>query len=136
VLSSSFPKFQSANHRVLCHSLCYRNVTSGVPGSKSPQGHPKVTVPSGKVTVTVAISTQITWQAGMSRGMSEVQRYMTLEASHSAEGDRRPNEESRERDKNSYEAGMYKGMSGLAGYVACRDRDNWDFREILHRMGR
>ena len=28
---------------------------------------------------------------------------------------------------------MSKGMKRLAGYVACRARDNWDFREILHR---
>jgi hypothetical protein len=65
----------------------------------------------------------------MSKRMSDVRRYLALEATYSAEDDRRPNEESRERDKNSYEAGMYKEMNGLTRYVACRDRDNWDFRE-------
>jgi hypothetical protein len=136
VVSSSFPKFQSANHRVLCHSLCYRNVTSGVPGSKSPQGHPKVTVPSGKVTVTVAISTKITWQAGMSRGMSAVRSYVRLPVTETPGYSQISNDKAGKSEKHPWQAGMYKGMSGLEGYVACRERDNWDFREILHRMGR
>jgi hypothetical protein len=36
--------------------------------------------------------------------------------------------------KPPQQAGMYKGMKSLPGYVACGGRDNWDFREILHRM--
>jgi hypothetical protein len=36
--------------------------------------------------------------------------------------------------KHPKQAGMYKGMNSLSGYVASVRRDNWDFREILHRI--
>jgi hypothetical protein len=48
---------------------------------------------------------------------------------------RSSNEGAEKSEKHQWYPGMYKGMNNLAGYVACRDRDNWDFREILHRAG-
>ena len=123
----SLPKVQPKNHRALRHSFCYRDVTNGVPGSKSPRGHPKVTIKFGKVTVTLATSSKIAWQAGMSKRMSEVRSYVPLPVTQASGYTRIPDEKARKTGKHWWYPGMCKGMNSLAGYVACRDRDNWDF---------
>jgi hypothetical protein len=76
MVRSSLPKIRPANQRALCHPFCYRGVTRRGPASKSPRGHPKVTVTSAKLTVTLATRSKIEWQAGMSKRMSDVRSYV------------------------------------------------------------
>jgi hypothetical protein len=91
------------------------------------RSHPKVTPSSAKVTFTTAAGTKIAWQAGMSKGMSDVRSYVALRAEYSAECDRRPNKEVGKSEKHAWYPGMYKGMKSLAGYVARGGRENRDF---------
>jgi hypothetical protein len=94
-----------------------------------------VTVTSGKVPVTPGVRSKIRLQAGMSKGMSHVRSYVPLQATGASGYRQIPNEKARKTEKHQWYPGMSKGMNRLAGYMACRDRDNWDFREILQRTG-
>jgi hypothetical protein len=129
VVRFSPPKFRPANNRALRHSSCYRNVTTGVSGSKSPQGHPKVTTAFGKVALTTATSGKLVWQAGMSKLMNGLRSYVPLRVTKRPEYLWSSNEGAGKSEKHPWYPGMYKGMKSLPGYVGCRDRDNWDFRE-------
>jgi hypothetical protein len=110
---SSLCRSQPANHRALRRCVRYRDVTSGCAGSKSPRRHPKVTFTS-------AASGKFTWQAGMSKRISYLRSYVPLNATAATL-------QAGKSEKYPQQAGMYKGMNSLAGYVARRDRDNWDF---------
>jgi len=93
---------------------------------RSPQSV-QVTVTPGRVPVTLVGGGKIMWQAGMSKRMSRVRDYVRLHVTESPEYRRFSNEEPENSGKHPRYPGMYKVMSSLAGYVACRDRDSWDF---------
>jgi hypothetical protein len=91
------------------------------------RSHPKVTPTSRKVPVTTAASGKIVWQAGMSKRTSDVRGYVPLQVTKSPDYLRPSKEQPEKSEKHSWQAGMYPGMNKLAGYMACRDRDNQDF---------
>jgi hypothetical protein len=108
------------------------SVTERLQARVRDRSHPNVTPTSRKIPVTTAPSSKIAWQAGMSKRMSHVRSYVLLPVTEASGYTEIPDENLRKTEKYSWHPGMYKGMNSLAGYVACRDRDNWDFREILH----
>jgi len=87
--------------------------------------HPvQVTVTSGKVPVTPAAGSKIVWQAGMSKRMSHVRSCVPVTSRGAARMPATSNDHAGKGENHPRQAGMYKGMNSLAGYVACRDRDN------------
>ena len=84
----------------------------------------KVTVTSAKVTVTAAASGKILWQAGMSSLISDVRSYVPLQVTELGESHQLPNEKSGQSEKHTWQAGMYKQMNSLAGYVDRGGREN------------
>jgi len=87
----------------------------------------KVTVTSGKVPVTPMARRKIKLQAGMSNRMSHVRGYVPLHVNAGSGYRQILNEQAKKSEKPLWHPGMCKGMNNLAGYVACRDRDDWDF---------
>jgi hypothetical protein len=67
------------------------------------------------------------WQAGMSKLISHVRGYVPLHVTDTSGYTQIPDEKARKSEKHAWHPGMYKGMNRLAGYMACRDRDDWDF---------
>ena len=95
---------------------------------QSPQhpGQGKVTVTSGKVTVTSAARNNTTLQAGMCKAISDVRGYVGLQAAEATRLRAGREGNAGKSEKHPWQAGMSKGMNGLAGYVAGGGRENWD----------
>ncbi len=81
-------------------------------------------------------SSKIKWQAGMSRLISDVRSYVRLHATEVSAVENSRTTKPQKSEEHPLQAGMCKGMSGLAGYVNHRRIENRDFRENLHRTGR
>jgi hypothetical protein len=88
------------------------------------RSHPKVTLTSDEVTVTSAVLGKIEWQAGMSRIISDVRGYVRPRVMELHESRGFPKEKAGKSEKHALQAGMYKGMNSLAGYVDRDGREN------------
>jgi hypothetical protein len=66
-------------------------------------------------------------QAGMSKLIRHVRSYVPLHVTEASVYTCKPQRQRGKSEKRQWYPGMCKGMKSLAGYVACRDRDNWDF---------
>jgi hypothetical protein len=68
---------------------CYSDVTEGLRSLVQAGVRVKVTVTSADVTVTSTVCGKIRWQAGMSKGISDVRSYMGFEAGKPGSAHRR-----------------------------------------------
>ncbi len=72
----------------------------------------------------------------MSSLISDVRSYVPLQVTELGKSQRLSNEKAGKSEKRPWQPGMYQEMNSLAGYVDRGGRENWDFRETLHRTGR
>ena len=92
-------------------------------------GHPdrKVTVTSGKVTVTSAARSKTRLQAGMCKGISDVRGYVGSYRQRVYVNAGILEERAVNDGKHPQHPGMCQRMKSLAAYVGDSGRDNWDF---------